>query len=402
MRKSDQYLEDLFEKARTESPVASFEEVSVRFSGTLSYAAPGTIFKLLAKYKLFTIGIVSVATLTLVNVMLSSDHYEKQEPKPAVQEAFTNPIIQQPPSEVISPLSDQEEEVDLPLAPLKTQKISDLLTPANIAERETISLLPPVGRPEEVLSIRKSSPSFVEIASFVRSLVDESSSKTTQAPEKVVKFTISESTSTRQLASISAQAQKAGIEYTYVVDLKKKLIQEFNVDMAIRNTDIVASVQVCVPRKDSFTVSFGWFADANGKAIRLLENVHLVKTEQKHPLQITMAREINQLYLKQGIRYIETHFEALTKNASPQGGKDRILNTAGYLFMKQQAFDQAIEIFRLNTQLFPRKANPWDSLGEAYFKSGNPQKALKSFQQALSIDPKLFSSKQWIEKIMAE
>ena len=66
--------------------------------------------------------------------------------------------------------------------------------------------------------------------------------------DNLVEFTINESTSSGMLAEISYRARKAGIEYIYVVDYKKKLIKEYNVDMTIIGSTINNSVQVCVPK----------------------------------------------------------------------------------------------------------------------------------------------------------
>ena len=38
--------------------------------------------------------------------------------------------------------------------------------------------------------------------------------------------------------------------------------------------------------------------------------------------------------------------------------------------MADKKLEQAIEIFKLNTQLFPESFNTWDSLGEAYSTAG--------------------------------
>jgi hypothetical protein len=42
------------------------------------------------------------------------------------------------------------------------------------------------------------------------------------------------------------------------------------------------------------------------------------------------------------------------------------LNAWGYQLLGQKKFDQAVRFFSLNTQLFPARANTYDSLAEAY------------------------------------
>ncbi len=217
-----------------------------------------------------------------------------------------------------------------------------------------------------------------------------------------VKFTITETTTANELAGISSQAQRAGIHYTYVRDFKKKLIREFNVDMYLNENNVASTVQVCVPKGGTFQISFGWYVNEQGKAVAFMDDVYQIEAEQKYPLRITIARNMTQLYYEKGIQYIEQNFDELIKNADPKGPDDHILNRAGYIFLQQNAVSEAIDLFELNVRLFPLKANTWDSLGEAYYKNGEKEKALKAFQKALSIDPKLASSKSWIKKIISE
>jgi len=63
------------------------------------------------------------------------------------------------------------------------------------------------------------------------------------------------------------------------------------------------------------------------------------------------------------------------------------LNTLGYHLMRSERVDDAIKIFTLNTEVYPESANVYDSLGEAYLKSGNKELGLKNYQKALAIHP---------------
>jgi hypothetical protein len=63
------------------------------------------------------------------------------------------------------------------------------------------------------------------------------------------------------------------------------------------------------------------------------------------------------------------------------------LNAYGYQLIAQGDHDKAIEILTLNTQRFPKSANTWDSLGEAYATKGDKQNAIKNFKKALSMNP---------------
>jgi tetratricopeptide (TPR) repeat protein len=55
--------------------------------------------------------------------------------------------------------------------------------------------------------------------------------------------------------------------------------------------------------------------------------------------------------------------------------------------LNQGQNDKAIEMFVLNTQRFPKSANAWDSLGEAYATKGDKKNAITNFKKSLSMNP---------------
>ncbi len=69
------------------------------------------------------------------------------------------------------------------------------------------------------------------------------------------------------------------------------------------------------------------------------------------------------------------------------GATEAELNTYGYQLMGQGQNDKAIEILTLVTQRYPKSANAWDSLGEAYATKGDKDNAIKNFKKALSLNP---------------
>ena len=63
------------------------------------------------------------------------------------------------------------------------------------------------------------------------------------------------------------------------------------------------------------------------------------------------------------------------------------LNAYGYQLMNNGQVDKAIDIFVLNTQRFPKSANTFDSLGEAYVTKGDSKNAILNFKKSLSMNP---------------
>ena len=63
------------------------------------------------------------------------------------------------------------------------------------------------------------------------------------------------------------------------------------------------------------------------------------------------------------------------------------LNAYGYQLLNQQKMDDAIAIFKQNTERYPNSANAWDSLGEGYAIKGDKENAVKCFQKSLTLNP---------------
>ena len=63
------------------------------------------------------------------------------------------------------------------------------------------------------------------------------------------------------------------------------------------------------------------------------------------------------------------------------------LNTLGYSMLTQSRVDDAIEIFKLNVEMYPQSGNPYDSLGEAYAVKGDKELALRNYRKSVELDP---------------
>lgn len=64
------------------------------------------------------------------------------------------------------------------------------------------------------------------------------------------------------------------------------------------------------------------------------------------------------------------------------------LNGLGYQLLQMKKVADAIEIFKLNVEMFPQAANAYDSLGQAYMANGNKELSIASYKKSLELDPK--------------
>jgi CubicO group peptidase (beta-lactamase class C family) len=63
------------------------------------------------------------------------------------------------------------------------------------------------------------------------------------------------------------------------------------------------------------------------------------------------------------------------------------LNAWGYQLLKQEKLSEALAIFKLNVDLYPKSANVYDSLAEVLEIAGHKNEALLHYKKSLSLDP---------------
>ncbi len=129
----------------------------------------------------------------------------------------------------------------------------------------------------------------------------------------------------------------------------------------------------------------------------------LYRGETPNKPQLPAIQNIRKNYEKLGIDYIKENFQELTINFHPSDPKDIILNNLGYAYLYEAKDNiKALEIFKLNTELFPNIANCWDSLGEALTMSKNKSEAIKAYKKALELNPDMETALRALQKLTKE
>ncbi|PHR70196.1 MAG: tetratricopeptide repeat protein [Lutibacter sp.] len=78
--------------------------------------------------------------------------------------------------------------------------------------------------------------------------------------------------------------------------------------------------------------------------------------------------------------------------------KESNFNSLGYRELREKNYIDAIKIFELNTALYPESENVYDSLAEAYFRSGDTINAVDNYKKALAIDSGNRRAKEFVKK----
>lgn len=62
------------------------------------------------------------------------------------------------------------------------------------------------------------------------------------------------------------------------------------------------------------------------------------------------------------------------------------INSKGYELLRKKEYDHAIQVFKMNVALHPESDNVYDSLGDAYLRTGDSLNAYTNYKKAISID----------------
>ena len=105
----------------------------------------------------------------------------------------------------------------------------------------------------------------------------------------------------------------------------------------------------------------------------------------KRPLD----RDLREIVRNQGVDAAIAKYKELKAANSPKYEfNENALNRLGYDLLEKDRVSDAITILKLNAEEYPKSANVYDSLGEAYAKAGNKQFAIDSYKRSLELDPK--------------
>jgi CubicO group peptidase (beta-lactamase class C family) len=128
---------------------------------------------------------------------------------------------------------------------------------------------------------------------------------------------------------------------------------------------------------------------AQGNSIDRL-SLELAKILYDRPYELpkmSLAEVLTKTIVEKGIAAGLTQFQELkTKSADTYDFSEEEINRIGYQLLGAGKRDEAIQIFKLNVELYPKAFNTYDSLGEAYMMAGNKDLAILNYKKSLELN----------------
>ena len=78
------------------------------------------------------------------------------------------------------------------------------------------------------------------------------------------------------------------------------------------------------------------------------------------------------------------------------------LNQWGYTLMRSEELEKALEVFKLNTILYPESWNVYDSYGEALLNSNRKEESIEMYKKSIALNPENENGKEMLMKINQE
>ncbi len=78
--------------------------------------------------------------------------------------------------------------------------------------------------------------------------------------------------------------------------------------------------------------------------------------------------------------------------------KEDGFNSMGYKKLREERYEEALAIFKININLYPKSSNVYDSYADALKRSGDTIQAIEYYKKSLSIDSGNRNAKKFIEK----
>lgn len=116
--------------------------------------------------------------------------------------------------------------------------------------------------------------------------------------------------------------------------------------------------------------------------------------------RLSIAEAIGKVIMNEGAEAAVVAYKHLkSEQADEYWFGEGELNSLGYQLLATDHAEEAVAIFRLNTEEFPTSANVFDSYGDGLLARGDTVNALLQFKQCLLLDSTIIATKEKIRQI---
>lgn len=112
-------------------------------------------------------------------------------------------------------------------------------------------------------------------------------------------------------------------------------------------------------------------------------------------VQNALEREIKE----RGVDAAVTLCRRLRQRYPVEYFRESTLNRLGYEQLRAKHTREAIELFKLNVEMYPKSSNTYDSLGEAYMVQGDRKAAIDNYRKSLALNANNTNAVEMLKKL---
>ncbi len=128
--------------------------------------------------------------------------------------------------------------------------------------------------------------------------------------------------------------------------------------------------------------------------------ISLLNGQSVEPPKKSMIESLSKITIEKDVVSAIAEFRKLkAANSVIYDFSEAELNTLGYQLLGMNRTKDAIEIFKLNVEMFPNSGNPYDSLAEAYLADDQKEPALVNYKKAIELDPANANAVQIVKRL---
>lgn len=129
------------------------------------------------------------------------------------------------------------------------------------------------------------------------------------------------------------------------------------------------------------------------------EDIQNIVTVNNYKSNYQIVAEVEDILKTSGLKGFKKEKKNIFINYKDNLDSMFELNTYAHILFTTDRKQEAIEVLKLNTKLFPEEARTYLSLGTKFYVNGDTKKALKNFKKALKLDPENEQIQKSIEAI---
>jgi pimeloyl-ACP methyl ester carboxylesterase len=153
-----------------------------------------------------------------------------------------------------------------------------------------------------------------------------------------------------------------------------------------------------------------WAAEATeGRLLLIPDSSHYIQVDEPAAIISAIRRvvfpsvrnRLEQTIKAKGVPAAIVLYRAMKTLYPAEYFSERILNTLGYQQLGTQHVLEAIELFKLNVEMYPQGFNTYDSLAEGYMVHGDRDLAIKNYLKSLALNSNNTGAINALKKLQA-